>query len=209
MSDHPHVKLGKYVEPGIPVYPQPPKRITKRLGRIADAFDIDSGDETLSEDDIKRAVIGNLGERIYFLFETFIPNLPQRLPEWEFWGYTDPDAFHADDFDEDNCGNAATFPQWLEAIDVIVEVNGGKRFLALLGKVVPEGWLKVKIAEVFETGQEALERWNGSQNSRGESGTSDPKTSGPTDPTSAGSSPEQSSGNGSPTPVMAGSTPST
>lgn len=140
MADGLHVILGEHE---LPVYPQPPTRVTKRLGRLRDAFQ-GAVDERVGLD--KEQLLGGLGKRVYYLFVTFIPNLPERMPEWEFWGYSSRDAFEADDFDEDRDGKgAATFPQWLDAFDAIVEVNGGKRFMDLLGKVFPAEILKAEM----------------------------------------------------------------
>lgn len=172
MTDTAHVQLGRHA---LPCYPQTWTRIVKRLGRLGDAF---TGAITEEGFDGSK-LVGSLGDRIYDALVAFIPNLPERMPEYEFHGYGSREAYDSDDYDERQ-DNAPTFPQFLDAFDVIIEVNGGKRFMDALGKVFPAEWVRAKLAEAIEDTQDRL---SGSPSLPPTNGTSRPTSSTTSDPT--------------------------
>lgn len=173
MSEHPHVQLGAH---SLPVYAQPWRRIVKRLERVFDALQeaVDASGEFSAE-----AFVGGLGGRLYETLTTFIPNLPDWLPEHEFNGYKTPEAYRLDQYDEAD-DPAPTFPQFIDAFDTIVGVNGGKRFLDALGKVFDPKMIR---AEATLALSEWRERSTGSPSSPGTSGASPPNSSTPSTPT--------------------------
>lgn len=142
MPDQAHVTLGSHE---LPVYRQPFPRVTKRLGRVIGAVQ-DATDESGEVD--QAAFIVGLGDRLYETMETFIPNLPDRMPKYEFMGYPDRESFDAGDEppeqDHTTKNRAPSFPELLDAFETFIEVNGGKRFLDLLGKVFDPAMLKAE-----------------------------------------------------------------
>lgn len=185
MSEHPHIHLGldkdgKAIH-SLPCYPQPHRRIVKRLGGVLDALR-DSADD--GGFDAERFV-GGLGGRLYETLTTFVPKLPEFLPEHEFNGYASPVAWKEDRYDEDN-DTSPSLPQFIDAFDTIIEVNGGKRFLALLGQVFDPGMLRAEMSLALSEWREGLS--TGSPSSLGTSGESPPSGSTTTAPTAAPSS---------------------
>lgn len=177
-----HVALGQHT---LPIYPQTPNRIIRRLGKV-----VDKVRHAVTPDGVDPAtLVGALGDDIYFVFETFIPNLSDRYPKHEFLGYASRDALDAEDYNEDadivtgeQKSLAPTFPQYLDAFNVIVEVNGGKRFLDGLGKVLD---LEAMKAQFTLGAMDLMDQVStGSPSLPGTNGTSQPTTSGPSDPTS-------------------------
>lgn len=195
-EQHPHVQLGTHP---LPVYEQAPMRIIKRLAKLRDAF-TGALDDTGEFDPQK--FFSGLGTHVYYLFCTFIPNLPERMPEWEFWGYSSRDAYESGDFDPERDGKeAATFTQWLDAFDVIVEVHGGKRFMDMLGGVFDPKLLRAEMSLALSEWRESI----GSPSSPGRNGTSPPLNSGTTAPGSAElGGEEQESASASPTANSSG-----
>lgn len=176
MAEHPHIQFGEH---SLPIYEQAPMRIIRRIGKLRDAF-VGAVDDAGEFD--PETLFSGLGERVYYLFVTFIPNLPERMPEYEFWGYPSRDAYDSGAFDEDRDGEkAAKFTQWLDAFDVIVQVHGGKRFTDLLGKVLPAEILRAEIGLAFSEWRES--RQIGSPNSLSTNdGSTDQTSSGMTGP---------------------------
>lgn len=185
MSEHPHIELGRH---SLPVYPQPPQRVIRRLGRLRDTF---AGAVTSDGPDVV-ALVEGLGDELYFAIETFVPNIRDRYPEHEFKGFPTQAAFDADEYSEsqntvtgdelDQHSLSPTMPQYFDMADTIIEVNGGKRFLDLLGKVIELPALKPELtAQLLEY----MERQSGSRSLPGGNGTSPPMSSGPSDPTPA------------------------
>lgn len=156
MSDHPHIALG---DKSLPVYAQPFRRIVKRLGSVMDALR-DSTDDAQGFD--TEQFVGSLGDKLYETLVTFVPKLPEFLPEFEFNGYASPVAMKEDNYDEDN-DPSPTLPQFIDAFDTIIEVNGGKRFLDMLGKVFDPKMLKAEMSLALSELREGLS--TGSQNS--------------------------------------------
>jgi hypothetical protein len=126
------------------------------------------------------AVIEIVGDRLYYVLCTFIPALPEWLPEHEFNGYASPQAYEQDRYDEDE-DKSPTFPQFLDAFDVIVEVNGGKRFLDMLGKVLD--WDKIKTSLSTKASEWIEESSTPQPSLPGTSTESGPTSSTPTSPT--------------------------
>jgi hypothetical protein len=178
VSEHPHVKLGEH---SLPVYEQRWRRVVNRLGAVLDttrmtALRAAAGDNALTG----AAVIEIVGDRLYYVLCTFIPALPEWLPEHEFNGYASPQAYEQDRYDEAE-DKSPTFPQFLDAFDVIVEVNGGKRFLEMLGKALD--WDKIKTS-LSTKASEWIEASSTPQPSLpGTSTESGPTSSTPTSPT--------------------------
>lgn len=197
MSDSAHVQLGQHT---LPVYSQTPARIVKRLGRVLDAFRAAStGDDGEPKAFDPAQLIRELqwSQKLYYVIETFVPNIRERMAEYELLGYSSREAFDAGDYNEDQDVNdgerksiSPTFPQYLEALDVIVKVNGGERFIEMLGKALDVKMIK---AEMTLTVSDAFADWreerralrSGSSNSRSTTDGSDTQTSsGRTDQTS-------------------------
>lgn len=192
MSEQPHVKLGEH---SLPVYEQKWRRVINRLGAVLDttrltALRAAAGDNALTG----AAVIEIVGDRLYYVLCTFIPALPEWLPEHEFNGYASPQAYEQDRYDDAE-DKSPTFPQFLDAFDTIVEVNGGKRFLDMLGKVL--AWDKIKTS-LSNKVSEWIEASSTPQPSLpGTSTESGPTSSTPTSPTpEAAATPESQSANG-------------
>lgn len=177
-DDHPHVQLGAH---SLPVYPQPWRRVVKRLGRSLDAIRAASGDEGFDAD----VFVGALGGRLYETFEAFIPKLKEFLPEYEFNGYTSPVAWQNDNYDEDN-DPSPTFPQFIDAVELFVEINGGNRFLAYLGKVFDPKMIRAEMSLALSEWREGLSMQ--SPSSPGTSTESPPSGSTPTGQTAEASS---------------------
>ena len=186
MSDAVHITLGKGDwERTLPVYDQPWKRIVKRLGRVMDAVRGAVDPETGDFDGGK--FVEGLGGRLYDTLTTFVPALPEFVPQWQFEGYVSPEAAREDRYDED-ADPSPTFPQFVAAFEAIWVVNGGQKLTDYLGKVFDPKMLK---AEASLALSEWRERSIGSQNSPGEiegSPTSGSTPSGPTEEMSGSSS---------------------
>lgn len=183
MSEHPHVGLG-VKENGeaahdLPVYPQTWPRIVNRLGRLYDHVR-KSGGELRTDDLDAQSLVAFLGEHTYEALCVFIPNLPQRMPEYRFAGFGSQDAFEARDYDERQ-DQAPTFPQMFTAFEICFEVNGGKRFLDMLGKAFDPKLLRAEMSLALSEWREGR---SGSLSSPGANGPSLPTSSGTTDPTS-------------------------
>lgn len=180
---HEHVELGQH---NLPIYPQTPNRIIRRLGKVVDKVRGAVSPEGVDP----AALIASLGDDLYYVIETFVPNIRDNYPIHEFMGYPSRAAFETKDYDEDadavsgsQKSLAPTFPQYLDAVDMIVAVNGGKRFLDTLGKALD---LSAMRNQLTLSAMDAMDRVStGSPSLPGTSGTSQPTTSGPTDPTSA------------------------
>lgn len=134
----------------LPVYAQSWTRVVKRLGSVLDGFQVAEGEVDTTTIIQSLQIAG----RLYDVFETFVPNIKDWLPEHEFNGYATPEDWRQNRYDEGK-DNAPTFPQFIEAFDVIVDVNGGKRFMAMLGKVFPPTWVQTKLAEMVEDYQDS------------------------------------------------------
>lgn len=182
MSDH--VKLGQH---NLPVYPQTPNRIIRRLGKVVDK--VRNGGAISSEGVDPTLLVASLGDDIYYVFETFIPSISDHYPKYEFMGFPNRDAYDAQSYDEDadavsgdHKSLAPTFPQYLDAFDVLIELNGGRRFLEALGKVLDLSAMKAQ----FTLGAMDLmdQASPGSPSLPGTSGTSQQTTSGLSDQTS-------------------------
>lgn len=181
MTDHPHAQLG---DKSLPVYPQPWRRIVKRLGRVLDALQAASTEDGFEAEQF----VGSLQGRLYETLVTFLPKLPEFVPEYEFNGYESPVAWTEDRYDEDK-DKSPSLPQIIDAFDLIVEVNGGKRFLALLGRVFDPKMLRAEASLALSEWRERASA--GLPNSPTTSTGSLPNASTTTDPTSersAGSS---------------------
>lgn len=143
--EHPHVQLGSH---SLPVYRQPFPRITKRLGRVLDALR-GSADPDTGELDTAAFVLG-LGDRVYETIETFVPNLPDRMPKYEFMGYPDRESYERGEEPPEQShetnNRAPSFPELLDAFECFIDVNGGKRFLDLLGRVFDQKMLKAEMS---------------------------------------------------------------
>lgn len=176
VSDHPHVQLGAH---SLPVYGQPWKRIVKRLARVMDtardAVDPDAGFDA-------EAFVGGLGDKLYETLTTFIPNLPEFLPEHEFNGYTSPQAWKEDRYDESN-DPSPTFPQFITAFETVVDVNGGKKLIEYLGKVFDPKMLRAEASLFLSEWRERASA--GLPNSLGENEASQRSSSIQTAPTEA------------------------
>lgn len=206
MSDHPHVELGVLpngeVPNRLPVYPQTWPRIVKKLGRLYDKVRA-SGASIDGENLDAGALVASLGDYTYEALTIFIPNLPERMPEWKFAGYGSPDAAAAGDYDE-RLDQAPTFPQIIAAFETCFAVNGGKRFLDMLGGVFDPKLLKAEMSL-------ALSEWRESQSIGSpslpstNSGSDQPTSSGTTDQTSAAPATEAESVSASPTLTSSGS----
>lgn len=184
MADPIHIELG-VKEDGrpahvLPLYPQKWAAIVNRIGRLvggvarrADSFEFDPDDPDPA------SLVELLGGSTYEALCVFVPNLPERMPEWKFAGYGSEDAYLASDYDERQ-DQSPTFPQLMDAFEAIIEVNGGKRFRQMLGK---EGWTRLRKA--WSELQEKSEPPSGSPSSSSTSdGSEQPTSSGTTGPTS-------------------------
>lgn len=181
MTDAPHVQLGSH---SLPVYRQPHTRIIRRLGRVMDAFRGAADPET-GEVDTAAFILG-LGDRLYETMETFIPNLPDRMPQYEFMGYTSREAFERGEDPPDQThetqNRAPSFPELLDAFETFVDVNGGKRFLDLLGRVFDPTMLKAEMSLMLSEWRERAAS-TGSPSSPGPNTESHLNGSTTTDPT--------------------------
>ena len=198
MSDeHPHVQLGSH---SLPVYRQPFTRITKRLGRVMDAVR-GAADPDTGEVDTAAFVLG-LGDRVYETIETFIPNLPDRMPQYEFMGYPDRESYERGEEPPDQThetkNRAPSFPELLDAFEAFIEVNGGKRLLDMLGKVFDPAMLRAEMSLMLSDWRERAGS-TGSPSSPGPSTRSPQNGSTTTGPTGEPLAASQPLASGSPT----------
>lgn len=197
MPDHPHVQLGSH---SLPVYGQTWARVVNRLGRLYDSVRATGGE--LDTDNLDAgALVGFLGGRAYEALCIFIPNLPERMPEYEFAGYGSREAFDAGDYDE-NLDKAPTFPELIAAFETCFEVNGGKRFVSMLGGVFDPKLLRAEMSLALS---EWREQRSGSLNSLSTSdGSTDQSNSGTTDRISDALDTQPALANGSQTESSSG-----
>lgn len=121
------ITLGQHT---VPVYPQRWAYLENRLGRTLSEF---VGRSTaLSGENFASF----LGEEAYKALCVFLPQLPSRMPEWEFRGYPSREAWEQGEYDEQK-DSSPTFPEIVEAFETIIQVN---RFdvLGSLGKRLSE-----------------------------------------------------------------------
>ena len=197
MSEHPHVQLGSH---SLPVYPQPQNRVIRRLGRVLDAMTglSASGGQV----DVAAFVLG-LGDRLYETIETFIPNLPDRMPQYEFMGYPDRESFERGEEPPDQThetkNRAPSFPEILDAFEVVIEVNGGKRFVDFLGSLFDLKILKAEMTMLLSDSLNPPAASTGSPSSPGPSTGSHQNGSTTTAPTGEPLAASQPLASGSPT----------
>lgn len=168
--------------------PQPHAVILRKFPKVfADAQDLGS-----MEIDSIDGVIMLLGDRVYDALKLFIPNL---MSKHEYHGFVSQEAMDAGSFDEGYAmEHAPTLPQVFDAFETAMEVNGGKRLTALLGKALgPEvsramrsfvvAQMRVRLSEMSLN---SPSQQGGSETST-PSGTTPPTLDTPTDLESVGS----------------------
>jgi hypothetical protein len=168
MADHPKIQLGQHE---VPVYPQRHAYLTNRLGRFVDVLG-SSWDGAGGVDDVVRL----LGGSVYDVLCALIPNLGNKMPEYEFRGFGSREAMDEGVYDERE-DKSPTLPEIIVAFETAARVNRFDVFKALKGLVDPKllrAELSLKVSEALSTG---------SPSSPGTSGESNPNGSGTTGPT--------------------------
>lgn len=121
MEDAPAtVRLGEH---DVPVYPQRWRYAVNKLGATVTSF-VSSGQEITAEN---FAVFA--GDKVYDVLCALIPNLPKRMPRWEFEGYVSAEAAQrsaanpdADEYDPET-GREPDFAQIVGAVEAAWKVN--------------------------------------------------------------------------------------
>lgn len=122
-------------------------------------------------------LIAALGDGVYDALAAFIPDLPKKLPAYEFHGYPSKEAWQNQEYDEEAALKSPTIPQIGVALEVCIEENGGD-FLRKLFAVVDPKLLRALISERLIEAMDSMDS------------ASLPPTSGEFTPTSSGESPQ-------------------
>ena len=133
MAEPEKVRLGDHE---LDVYAQRHAYLAKKLGKLFATF-AQSGEE-LSADML------SYGQgAVYELLSIFIPQLPKRMPEYEFRGYASKEALDADEYDPEQ-DKSPTVPEVTSALEAVTRVN---RFdlLKHLGRWVDSDLLRARL----------------------------------------------------------------
>jgi hypothetical protein len=171
MSVPAEVTLGEHT---VPVYAQRHAYLANRLGRFIDTLLERVGDLDAS------GLIAAMQQSSYELLCVVIPNLGQRLPEYEFRGFGSREAMDADESDE-NVDRSPTLPEIRTAFEVASKVNSFDVLRHLWGVVDPSLLRGIVNAQVAEAISQT------SPNSHSGNGASVSTSSGMTGPTSTAS----------------------
>lgn len=179
----------------LPVYEQRQGKLLNRIGRFYDAIGALVNSEDGGVDGA--AVVNALGPKLYEALCVFIPNLAQRMPEYEFWGYGSAEAYKVgrEAYDE-NLDRSPSLPQLWLAFEVAFEVNGGPKFVGILKSVVDPKVMRAEVSALLSEGADRLrERLSeASPNSLTTPTESSRPDSTPPKPTSDGPSPSETAG---------------
>lgn len=164
----------------VSVVPQPVPYLEDRLGKYLGKL-ADIGEKIDAE-----SIIGLLGENVYEVLVTLVPELGERMPAYEFNGYPSREAYEQrGERTKESLGKAYTFPQLVDAFKTIVAVNQFnelERVMGWAGKALMKaadslGVDKEKIGEAVE---KALTESSTSLSANGASGSTKRSETSPT-----------------------------
>lgn len=177
----------------VSVVAQPVPYLEDRLGKyLLELAGAGAGEKITSAE----SLIGVLGDNIYEVLVTLVPELGEKMPAHEFNGYPTKEAYEArGERTKESLSKAYTFPQLVEAIKAIVKVNqfdqlervmswGGKALDGVLEKLDLGDDVKGKIAEAVKEAVAQVPS-STSPSANGASGSTKPSEPSPTPPKSS------------------------